>query len=382
MQLIPFGQRSGFQVTPASIGAMRLPADMDQAVALVRHAIDSGMRYIDTCRCYGDSELKLAQALKDGYREKVILSSKWAPWNVKVEDSDDTSADCVRKRIDESLRRLEVDYLDYYQIWSIGSRENYDAAVAKGGMLDGIRKAMDEGLVRHLGFTTHDTEANLLDYIAEADWCEIILFTYNLLNPTYAKAIAAAHAKGIGTIIMNPVAGGLLAHQSPLLQRLARQAGAETVPELAVRYLISHPEITTIISGIAKIADVDDTIAAIERGPIAPDQMAELRRELSVIHAARKGFCTGCRYCMPCPQGIDIPAIMGLVAQQRYWELAEPARDSYRRLKEPRAEACSRCGNCEEKCTQHLAVMDELAAAAKRFGGHNDSAKPNSGATP
>lgn len=367
MKQIPFGQRSGFQVTPASIGAMRLPADMDEAVTLVRHAIDSGMHYIDTCRCYGDSELKLAQALKDGYREKVILSTKWSPWNVKIEESDDTSADCMRKRIEESMRRLEVDYLDYYQIWSINSRENYAAAVAKGGMLDGIRKAVDEGLVRHIGFTTHDTEANLLDYIAEADWCEIILFTYNLLNLTYEKAIAAAHAKGIGTIIMNPVAGGLLAHDSHILKPLAKRVGAKTIPELAIRFLISNPNITTMISGIAKVADVDETIAAIDRGPFTSAQMAILHQQLAEIHAVNQGFCTGCRYCLPCPQDIEIPAIMNMIAQSRFWGLKDSSQNRYRDMKTPKAEACIRCGKCEEKCTQHLPIMGEMDYAAKTF---------------
>ena len=153
----------------ANIGGMRLPQDTDEAVALLRHAIDSGMRYIDTSRGYGDSEIKIGKALKDGYRQKVILSTKWSPWIKMIEESDDTSADCIRKRIEESMARLDVDYLDYYQVWNIDSREHYDQAVAKGGMVDGIQKAISEKLVGHTGFTTHDEAENLIGYVKETD---------------------------------------------------------------------------------------------------------------------------------------------------------------------------------------------------------------------
>jgi len=105
---------------------------------------------------------------------------------------------------------LQLETWDYYQIWNIDSREHYDQAIAKGGMLEGVQKAMSDGLVGHTGFTTHDTVENLLTYIEEADWCEIILFTYNLLNQSYGPAIEAAHKKGIGTVIMNPVGGSIL----------------------------------------------------------------------------------------------------------------------------------------------------------------------------
>ena len=225
MNLCDFGQRSGHKVPRISIGAMRFPKDTDVAVSLLRYAIDRGMRYIDTSRGYGESEWIIGFALKDGYRDKVILSSKWSPWNMMVDPSDDTSSDCVRRRIEESLKRLDVDYLDYYQVWSINKREQYDKVVAKGGMVEGMLKAKKEGLVGHLGFTTHDSVENLLTYIEEADWCEVLLTTYNLINIQYAPVIEAAHAKGIGTLIMNPVGGGRLAEKSPVLMALAKEVG-------------------------------------------------------------------------------------------------------------------------------------------------------------
>ena len=174
----------------------------------MRQAIDAGLIYIDTCRGYGDSEIKVGKSLKDGYRDKVILSTKWSPWVRKIEEDDDASADCTYKRIIESMERLDVEYLDFYQIWSISKKEHYEQAVAVGGMLDGIKRAVKEGLVGHIGFTTHDSPENVSRYIDEADWCEAILFTYNVLNQTYQEVIAKAHSRGIATVVMNPAGGG------------------------------------------------------------------------------------------------------------------------------------------------------------------------------
>jgi len=358
-----FGRRSGLKVPPVNIGGMRFPQDMDEAVALIRHAIDSGMTYIDTSRGYGDSELKLARALKNGYREKVILSTKWSPWAMRVSDSDSASADCVRRRIDEQMKRLEVDYLDFYQVWSINSREDYRQVVSRRGLLTGIRKAMDEGLVVHTGFTTHDDPKSLMKYIDEVDWCEVILFTYNMLNTTYAPVIAAAHERGIGTIIMNPVAGGKLAETSPVLMELARRVGASSVPELALRYVLSNPNVDTLLSGIAKKTDVDGAISAAEKGPFSRSQIKTIETFTERVSREAGRFCTGCGYCMPCPQGVNIPEVMGCVQDARYWGITETARKRYQQLGKAGAEGCEECGQCETKCTQKLLIMEEMRHA-------------------
>jgi len=363
----PFGERSGFAIPFANIGAMRLPEDVDEAVTLIRHAIDSGMRYIDTARRYGDSEIKVGKALKDGYREKVILSSKWAPWVMRDEPVRDSSADFVRRKIDESLERLQVDYLDFYQLWSVQSRECWEQVTAKGGMLEGIFKAKDEGLVRHMGFTTHDSIENILSYIAEADWCEIMLFSYNLRSRGYAPAIEAAREKGIGTVIMNPVGGGTLAQPNPHLERLAREVDAASAPELALRWLISHGYIDGYLCGISKPSDVDEAVAAARRGPFTAEQMAHITAALDALDRGAEAFCTGCRYCLPCPEGIDIPAVMAVIAQQRYYDNPAAARAGYDALS-PLPAACVECGACEEKCTQHLKIVAEMGYAAGAFG--------------
>ncbi|MCF6176617.1 MAG: aldo/keto reductase [Victivallaceae bacterium] len=367
MKLRKFGQRNGHQVPRLSIGAMRFPKDVDCAVALLRDAIDKGLRYIDTSRGYGESEWILGLALKHGYRDKVILSTKWSPWITKIAESDNSSSDCVRRRIEESMKRLDVDYLDYYQVWNIQSRECYDKAIAKGGMVDGILKAKEEGLIGHIGFTTHDSVENLLIYIKEADWCEILLTTYNMLNTTYAPVIEAAHAKGIGTVIMNPVAGGKLAEQSPVLMELANKVGAVSVADLAIRYVLSNPNIDTMLNGLNKTEDTTHSIASVERGAFLPAQIEIINRYLEKIKGQVSAFCTNCKYCIPCPVGIDIPGVMSCIQDARYWGWEESARTRYGNIKGDKADACVQCGKCEKICTQNLKIINEMAHAVEMF---------------
>ncbi len=367
MKLRDFGQRSGHKVPHISIGAMRLPGDVDTAINLVRQAIDQGMRYIDTSRGYGDSEWVLGLALKDGYRDKVILSSKWCPWNIMVAPSDDTSCDCMRRRIDETMKRLDVDYLDYYQVWSISTREQFDQTVAKGGMVEGILKAKEEGLVGHIGFTTHDSTENLLEYIKEADWCEILLTTYNMINIQYAPVIEAAHAKGIGTVVMNPVGGGSLVENSPILAKLAEEVGAVSTADLAVRYVLSNPCIDTMLCGISKSSDVTDSIASEQRAPFSSGELSRINTCLEDIRARAASFCTACRYCMPCPEGIDIPAIMSCINDIRFWGWDDAAKTRYANITSKKADVCVSCGKCEKACTQHLHIMQEMLYARDMF---------------
>ncbi|HOX05521.1 MAG TPA: aldo/keto reductase [Planctomycetota bacterium] len=367
MKLIDFGRRSGLRVARASIGGMRLPEDHDQAVAVIRRAIDAGMRYIDTSRGYGESEVKFGKALKGGYREKVILSSKWSPWIQKVEPDDAPTADCMLKRIEDSLRRLDVDCIDFYQVWNVHSPELFEAATRPGGTLDGIRRAMSEGLVRHTGMTAHDKPANLLAYLPSCDWCEVLLLSYNLLDTSCAPVLAEAHRLGMGTIVMNPLAGGRLAGTSPELENLARECGAKSVPDLALRWLLSNPDIDTYISGINKPSDVDGAVAAAEAGPLAPEAYARVNAFAAAKSRTAVGYCTGCGYCKPCTQGIDIPEVMTRIYEDRVWGLKDAAAARYRRMGKPRADACTDCGNCEAKCTRSLKISDEMKYAAGNY---------------
>lgn len=368
MQIRDFGSRSGCQVAPVSIGAMRFPTDGVDAVELIRHAIDSGMKYIDTSRGYGESEFILGRALKDGYREKVYLSTKCSPWIKKIQDSDDGSADSVRKRIEESMLRLDVDYLDFYQVWNIDKKEAWETATKKGGMVDGIKKAVADGLVRHIGFTSHEKPENLPEYLEKADWCEILLLSYNLLNRAYEPVLEKAASLGIGTIVMNPVGGGRFAEESPVLKRLASDLGAESVPDLAVRYVLSNSNVSTILSGMTKKSDVNDTIASAGKPAFTGNELDRINGFFDTLTRENVKFCTNCGYCQPCPSGINIPGVMNAVYEDRFLGFKAGAKKIYAgATRDVKPEVCTECGKCEAKCTQGLEIIKELKAAAGAY---------------
>lgn len=370
---IALGERSGLTIPRVNIGAMRLPQDVDEAIALLRYAIDSGMRYIDTSRGYGDSEIVIGKALKDGYRDKVILSTKWSPYIIKPDPKVDTSADCVRRRIDEQMQRLDVGYLDFYQLWNIMNPEQYAAMTKKGGMLEGILKAMDEGLVGHTGCTTHDTPENVLSRLDEMEWCEVLLLTYNVMNGEYAEVFKKAHALGIGTLVMNPVGGGTLTEDSPLFKDIITQTGSRDLPDLAVRYIHANTYITTTISGISKKSDVDAIIATAHQPLLSSEEYTAVVDVFTRLQVAHLNFCTGCSYCMPCPHGVNIPSIMDAIHYHRHLGMQETAKNKYAGIgtspwiKGNNADACIACGECTPKCTQKLDIPNEMEAARDIF---------------
>lgn len=369
MKLRDYGKRCGLQVAPVSIGSMRFPADTRDSVEMIRHAIDNGMKYIDTSRGYGESEFVLGAALRDGYREKVFLSTKWSPWIKMVRPDDNASESRVRKRLEESLTRLGVDYLDFYQLWNINNPENWEKATRKGGMMDGIKKAMDEGLVRHTGMTSHEKPGHLLKYLDQAEWCEIILLTYNLLNQEYAPVLEKAKKLGIGTAVMNPVGGGKLSEASPVLMKLAKEVGAVSVPDLAVRYVLSNPNVDTILCGMTRQRDVDDTIQSAEQDAFSREQLKTIHEFMQGLNRRNVKACTQCGYCEPCPEGIKISNIMNAVYEDRILGLKKSAKKIYQRaVRDVTPDACRDCGRCELKCTQNIPIVRELNAAMEAYG--------------
>ena len=365
MNATPFGTRSGLDASPISIGAMRLPGDTEDAVALIRQAIDAGMRYIDTSRGYGQSEWLLGRALRDGYREKVILSTKWSSWITKIRDTDDQSASSFRRRLEESMARLDVDYLDFYQIWNIHDPKQFQTATAPDGALEALLQAKEEGLIRHLGFTMHDAPEHCIQHMEQAPWCDAILVTYNLMHRLYAPVLEKAKELGIASIVMNPMGGGRFAQESPVLSALAAKVGVGSPAELATRFVMSNPNIDTQLCGIAKPSDITDTVAAADLGPLTADQLAIVDAFYNDICEKRQGFCTSCGYCAPCPQGINIPEVMKTLFNMRVLGTGGGSTNMYDHFEALNAGSCTSCGACETKCTQSLTIIKEMKEAAE-----------------
>lgn len=235
-------------------------------------------------------------------------------------------------------------------------------------MVDGIRRAMDEGLVDHIAATTH-APLDVIHEIIDCGIFETLTVSYHLLNHEQEPILAHAHKAGLGTIVMNPLAGGALGQPSDVVCDLLP---GSSLPcwALALRFIYDHPHITTAISGFERISDVEQGVALAEAPPLTPEQRAELVERAAGLYEAGRKFCTECEYCMPCEQGIPIRWIFQMATHARLFGLLEHSRRRYARLKpEQRADQCTQCGICETKCPNNLLIREELAKAHELLSG-------------
>lgn len=355
--------KTGKEISLLSFGCMRFADDEQEAAVLIGAAIDGGVNYFETSLsyCHRTSERKLGLGVQ-GRRRAVYLSTKSGV-------GPETDGDEIRRNVEGSLRTLQTDYLDFYQFWGL-SWERWDQARKKGGAIEAIRKLQDKGVVHHLGFTSHDTGENVIKLMATGEF-ESVTIHYHMLNTEKEDAIAYAQAHGIGIVVMCPVAGGLLAAPSKTIRNFFPGAdGLSASAELALRFVWSSGGVTTAASGMENLSDLDENVRAVERfEPLTDADRARVLEVFEEFSALGKKFCTGCRYCMPCPNKVSIPDIFKLVNYARIYGLTESASRRYRQMsEESRADACTECGECEPKCPYDIPIITQLKEAAELFG--------------
>jgi predicted aldo/keto reductase-like oxidoreductase len=319
------------------------------------------MNYLDTSTGYvgGQSEKWCGSAVRDR-RDKVYFSSKshWAQA---------PSAGDVRRAIEGSLRKTGLEYFDFYQIWGLQQTRVLEEALASGGTVEGVRRAQAEGLIRYgLGFTFHG-DARLFQ--AAVDTGEFVCTTvsYNLTKRRQQELLDYAAAHGVGVIIMNPLAGGLLAKSNPSLHFLCDQEYGPWYG--ALRFLIANRSISTAIVGYRSVQEVDLNLHALSDAERLDDAY---RRDLAARMAATKlpdeRFCTGCGYCRDCPNGFDPTRFMQAMRDHGIYgsgsSLSEWLNAKY--IGQDPAEVldlCIECGWCEDQCPQHLEIVQQIRKA-------------------
>ena len=349
MRYRPLGS-SGVLISELSFGCGRLPEDDEESTRVIHAAIDAGCNYFETATFYCNSlcQQKTALGVK-GFTDRIIVSPK-----IGIEL--DATAASYRKELDRQMTVLGIDHAKWLMVgWM--AQDRMEILTKKGGPLEAIHQAMNEGIVDHIGFTGHDTPANFID-ILKTRIFESMTISYNLLSRAYEPAIAAAHELGIGVIVMNPVGGGMLGAPSPAMQQLIPGGSVTSSAATALRFVLSHPGVSTACSGMCSVEMVAENAAVIEE---RVEERAQVRAILDQFQALGEQFCTGCRYCMPCPHGVDIPANFRLYNMAKIYRYDDAARDQFAGMKEAeRAGACTRCGECEKKCPNHLPVMAQL----------------------
>ena len=357
MRYRPLG-KTGLMVSALSFGCMRLGEDQELNTRLISTAIDLGLNYFETTRgyCRGQCQQRTAPGLV-GKTTGVIVSGK-------ASLQADTTAHAFRQEIERQLELLGLTHFKFFQVGWFGW-DRVGHLLKRGGVLEALRRAQDEGLVHHLGFTGHDKPENFTRVI-ETGLFDTLTVPYNLVNRAYEPTIQRAGELGVGVVAMCPVAGGALTCDSDALKEAL---GMDLpTPEMALRFVLANPHVSTACSGMNAMSHLEQNVATVKAFDPAAEAVP-FERLCEGLDRLRDRLghrlCTACRYCLPCPQGVNVPRHLELYRHWKAFGLTEAARNGLRGI--PPAESmdkCDTCGTCEKKCPNELPVremFEELA---------------------
>ncbi|MDL2317731.1 aldo/keto reductase [Eubacteriales bacterium OttesenSCG-928-A19] len=368
MQYKKFG-KTGIDVSRLGFGCMRFPSsqvdgkkvfDEEESIRMLHRAVALGVNYFDTAPGYCDtiSEIIVGKAFH-GMRDKVLISTK--------NPIENASGDDFEKRLEKSLKQLDTDYIDFYHFWGI-DLEKYETMIdVPDGPLTRALRLRDEGVLRHLSFSFHDAPENMIEIIKRGNGVfESVLCQYNLLDRANEAGIAYAAEQGLGVVIMGPVGGGRLGAPSDAIADLL-PGKVQSTAEVALRYVLNNPHVDVALSGMSSMEMVEENARiASNMQPLTAGEEARIATMMAENARLAELYCTGCNYCMPCPQGINIPEVFQLMNYHRVYKITEYARKTYAQIgKLPwmqykDASACTDCGACEKKCPQKLAIREQL----------------------
>ncbi len=363
-----------FKPSVLALGTMRLPVidnnygniDEEKAVELIRYALDNGINYIDTAYPYHEekSEEVVGKALKDGYREKAILVTKNPVWLVN-EYSD------FEKYLDIQLERLGVECIDIYLLHAL--HKGAWKKIKELGCLKFLDEMVAKGKIKEPAFSIHDDYSLFKDVIDSYNW-PIAMVQMNYMdidNQVTIEGIKYAGEKGVSIAIMEPLKGGQLASLPNVIEDEFKKTGLKmSHVERSFRYLANMKEVKTILSGMSTIDQIKENIEIANRLEVAvvSEKEKEVYKDVKRILDERvKVPCTDCKYCMPCPVGVNIPANFIQYNKASIYEDVKGPSYVYQILlkDEQRASACVACGECEPKCPQKIKISEEMKNVEK-----------------
>ncbi len=369
MQFRKFG-RLDWNASVLGFGCMRLPTadgkangpniSEAEAVRMIRHALDRGVNYFDTAYVYheGNSETVLGKALR-GHRDQVKIATKSPVWLIQKEADFD-------RMLNEQLRKLQTDHIDFYLLHAL-DKKRWSEIVPKYKLLENAGAAIRDGRIRHLGFSFHDNYESFPDIVNGYDRWTFCQIQYNYLdteNQAGTQGLKLAAAKGLAVVIMEPLLGGRLAHPpSSILQMIERSSVKRSPADWALQWLWDQPEVSVVLSGMSNLDQVNANLDSAAHARSHSFQAADLKviadlqrkyRERSVIP------CTRCNYCMPCPNGVNIPANFEIYNEAFLHEDIPGARFKYQIFitEAARAGVCVACHDCEDHCPQKIPISE------------------------
>ena len=363
-----------WKVSALGFGAMRLPVingdhaviNEPESIKMIRYAIDHGVNYIDSAYFYhrGNSEVLVSKALRDGYREKVRIATKLPCGDVHVEQD-------IDRLFNEQITRLQTNKVDFYLLHGLNKTEW--PKVRDFGVLKWAERKMAEGQIGHLGFSFHD-DYNVFQEIIDAyDNWTMTQIQYNYMDEqTQAgtKGLEYANKKGLAVVVMEPIRGGRLAKPPEKVAKIWAGAPVQRTPaERALRWVWNHPEVATALSGMGNMEQVIENLAYAEHSQphnLTSDELALISKARDAYVSLTAVACTGCRYCMPCPNDVDIPRVFEFYNEAMIYDTVAEQRRMYNfpgRFKDHRADKCTKCDQCVDKCPQKLAIPELLEKA-------------------
>ena len=370
------------EVSLLGYGLMRLPRvsdksfdiDYEAAEKLIDHAIASGVNYFDTAYTYGASETVAGRILSRHPRNSYNLATKCPPWKLKT-------AEDFERIFDEQLAACQTDYFDFYLVHNFAqelkradTNDECFEHFEKVGMYEALKRKKAEGKVRHIGFSFHGTIDLLRKIVDTYEW-DFAQIQLNYIDwaATDAKTqyeILTEH--NIPVVIMEPLRGGALATLSESAAAVLKQADPDaSIASWGIRYAASFPNVLAVLSGMNEMEQLTDNLATMnDFRPVTEQEKALLQQAAEAYSKSGTIPCTGCRYCVPCPLGVDIPRVFSIYNHYQLVGFRIPFDNGYSTLGEKeRASSCIGCGQCVKKCPQHLTIpefmkeIDEFAKA-------------------
>jgi uncharacterized protein len=372
-----------WKVSALGFGAMRLPStgtemsspvNEPEAIRIMRYAIDHGVNYVDTAYMYhmGNSEKIIGRMLQDGYRAKIKLATK-LPVNMLQK------ADDIDRILNEQLDRLQTPKIDFYLFHGL-NKVGWQK-VRDWNLISWAESKIAAGKIAYLGFSFHDDFAvfkEILDAYNGWTFCQIQYNYIDVNNQAGRKGVEYAAAKGLGIVVMEPLRGGMITKTPPdKVAKIWQSAAHQRTPaEWGLQWVWNQPEISLALSGMSNMQQVVENLATAEKsgpGTLTADELALFDRVRDAYKSLSPVPCTKCRYCSPCPNGVDIPGIFELYNEMTIYDAPQMGQFRYQGpfgLKpEQRADKCVECGECVKICPQQINIPEELKVAHKKLTG-------------
>ncbi len=361
----------GKEISRLGYGGMRFPkngdeVDVDAAVQLLRKAYEMGINYFDTAMVYhkGESENIFGKAFELYPRDSYLIADKMSIWLCSDEED-------MKARFYNQLKTLKTDYIDFYLVHSLN--RNHYKKVKDLHCVEFLQQMKQEGKIKHLGFSFHDTYQVFTQILNDYTW-DFVQIQLNYLdwhNQGAEQLYRELERRNLPVMVMEPVRGGYLATiDSERAKPFLELEPQRSIASWAIRWVESLPQVAVVLSGMSDLQQLEDNVATMTHfEPMNEQELAAIDRVVEEIRKVNEIPCTGCRYCMDCPMGVDIPEIFSIYSQYKIFGKEKAFVQDYEEVVEHGngAEHCVRCMACTTKCPQMIAIPDKLEMIAKLY---------------